>query len=333
MNSGSYGEVDGVAAGTSTITVRYSDYVYTYNGVTCNGSLSPHQVYAIAFVEPTLTCGSVTRGQTVTCSPSSIPPGATFSNWKFTDGTNSVTSSSTSSSWSGIAVRTGTVSVTITLSGMTPTLSASLTVNARTGWAFSASSSNQVPPQTLVCQGSTVVLTSPPSSSSREGYSCLQQGSSYNYQTISGGPNSGYTYITSASNTTTYQWEIVPDLANTSSQFYQAQCGQNGFILNSNLAVQTQRHEAGLARSNYVQSHWIEYKSAQDNLSNNIGNVYEGLVAAPGVSIANVVNASAISTKQSSISSAEQAEPYPINDDEYGNFLGNINVQPYQKCP
>jgi len=43
MNSGTHGEVDGVAAGTSTITVRFSDYVYTYNGVYCNGSLSPHQ--------------------------------------------------------------------------------------------------------------------------------------------------------------------------------------------------------------------------------------------------------------------------------------------------
>jgi hypothetical protein len=50
MNSGTHGEVDGVAVGTSTITVRYSDYVYTYNGVYCNGSLTPHLVYATAYV-------------------------------------------------------------------------------------------------------------------------------------------------------------------------------------------------------------------------------------------------------------------------------------------
>jgi hypothetical protein len=43
MNTSDYGEVDGVAVGTSSITVRYSDYVYTYNGVSCNGSLTPHQ--------------------------------------------------------------------------------------------------------------------------------------------------------------------------------------------------------------------------------------------------------------------------------------------------
>ena len=52
MNSGSYGEVDGVATGTSTITVRYSDYVYTYNGVTCNGSSTPHLGAAGVTVEP-----------------------------------------------------------------------------------------------------------------------------------------------------------------------------------------------------------------------------------------------------------------------------------------
>lgn len=50
MNPGTHGEVDGVAAGTSTITVRYADYVYTYNGVSCNGSPTPHQVYANAYV-------------------------------------------------------------------------------------------------------------------------------------------------------------------------------------------------------------------------------------------------------------------------------------------
>jgi hypothetical protein len=51
MNSGSHGEVDGVAAGTSSITVRYADYVYTYNGEYCDGNLSQHQGGAAANVQ------------------------------------------------------------------------------------------------------------------------------------------------------------------------------------------------------------------------------------------------------------------------------------------
>jgi hypothetical protein len=51
MNPADPGEVDGVAGGTSSITATYSDYVYTYNGVYCNGSLSPHQGAAAANVQ------------------------------------------------------------------------------------------------------------------------------------------------------------------------------------------------------------------------------------------------------------------------------------------
>jgi hypothetical protein len=133
---------------------------------------------------------------------------------------------------------------------------------------------------------------------------------------------------------TIYQWEIVPDLANSSSQFYQAQCGNynvqtnpNGFISGANLAAQTQRHEIGS-----VQGHWGEYNSAQNNTANNVGLVYEGLIAPPGVSIGTAVGNSPISTDQSNISSKFLVEPYPINEDQNGVFLGNINFAPYQSC-
>lgn len=51
MNAADPGEVDGVAGGTSSITATYSDYVYSYNGVSCNGSLTPHQGAASANVQ------------------------------------------------------------------------------------------------------------------------------------------------------------------------------------------------------------------------------------------------------------------------------------------
>jgi len=285
-----------------------------------------------------LTCGgAVARGVTAICALSGLGSG-TVTGWKFTDGTTggvTVTSSSSATTWSGTAVRSGMVSVSVTGFSSPATPSTGLIVNARSGWAFATAAPNQVSPQTLICNNSVVILPSPPSSGSLEGYSCVNQGSTYNSQTISGGPNSGYTYITSATNTTSYQWEIVPDLTNTTSQFYQAQCGDykaqsnpNGFISGANLAAQTQRHEIGS-----IQGHWGEYNNAQNNLGNNVGLVYEGLIAVPGASIGFVVSQSSISTDQSNISTAEKVEPYPINYDQNGAFLGNVNFVPYQKCP
>jgi len=70
---------------------------------------------------------------------------------------------------------------------------------------------------------------------------------------------------------------ISPDLQNTSSAFYKAQCGNynatthpNGFISGSNLLTNTNRHESGT-----IQSHYENYVTAQNNPSNNLGTVAE----------------------------------------------------------
>jgi hypothetical protein len=96
---------------------------------------SPSQQVVVA----KLTCtSSVTRGGTATCTATG-PSGSTFSNWKFTDGSNNtVTSTSTSSTWSGVMVTGGTVSVTVTSSGKSASPTAQITVNNRTNFAFSA---------------------------------------------------------------------------------------------------------------------------------------------------------------------------------------------------
>jgi hypothetical protein len=97
--------------------------------------------------DPKLTCSPnpVVRGIPITCTASG--PSASFSNWQFTDGTNTVTSAagSTATTWSGIAVTTGTVSVTVTSSDSSQiTMNATITVSPRSGWAFTAQPATQV---------------------------------------------------------------------------------------------------------------------------------------------------------------------------------------------
>lgn len=134
-----------------------------------------------------------------------------------------------------------------------------------------------------------------------------------------------------------YQWQRVPDLENTSSTFYQEQTGTynqqtdaSGCILGSNLAAQTQRHEVGS-----VQGHWGNYNNAQNNSSNNLGVVAEQTVGSPSstsdqfkATVSGVMN-----TAAQTISSATAVEPYGVNDDQNGKFLGNINWPPsYASC-
>jgi hypothetical protein len=69
------------------------------------------------------------------------------------------------------------------------------------------------------------------------------------------GPNNGYSYVVSITGvkgplTTGYFYIISPDLQNTSSAFYQAQCGNynaqtapNLFISGANLLADATRHE------------------------------------------------------------------------------------------
>jgi hypothetical protein len=273
--------------------------------------------------------------------------GATISNWKFTDGqsgTVTVTASTgtTANTWSGAVVQSGTVSTTV--SYLPQPITAPLTVNARTGWAFTAVSPVREPNGggTGPCTGVLPVLSTPTSSSSLFGFNCLQQEWYTAEAQVSAGPNSGYWYVTSASNanggvTTTFQWERVPDLDNTSSTFYKEQTGTynsstdpGGCISGSNLASQTQRHESGS-----VQGHWGFYNNAQNNQSNNLGTVAEGQVGVPSLTVGQFQTqiTNALSSAAGAILQAEEQEPYPVNYDQNDTLLGYINFPPsYTSC-
>jgi len=110
---------------------------------------------------------------------------------------------------------------------------------------------------------------------------------------------------------------------------------RTGCISGSNLATQTQRHEIGLAESNYIQSHWGEYDTALGNPSSNFGVIIEGSVGSPSDSRATfegTVNA-ALNNAKNTIGSAFLVQPYDVNLNEYGRLLGYINYAPsYDSC-
>jgi hypothetical protein len=294
---------------------------------------------------PTLSCSpaSLTRAASTTCTVSASGT-ATYSGWKFTDGRNTVTSTSTASSWAGKVVMSGTVSVNVSVQGSAPVpVSSSLTVNPRTGFQFSAATPAQVLSNVLTCyDGSVHSAPSPPSPGSVEGFSCADMAYSFQFATISdSGPNNGYEYVTSASNIngslpTKYEYIVVSDLLNSSSDFFTHQCGNfsasnsSGFIAGTQLKQNVLDHEQGA-----ILSHWSEYRDAQNNSANNIGTVLESTVGPPGStgsSFAQTAGDAALAR----IAQASEVEPcggvVNVDSSQACKVCGAINYVPYQSC-
>lgn len=333
------GMVTGVAAGSATISgyasVPYYYQYCAYDPTSCPPDYQNSGGSGSGSVANLSCTSSVTRGGTATCTATGAS-GSTFSNWKFTDASNhTVTSSSTSATWSGVVVTGGTVSVTVTSSGSTATPTAQITVNNR-NWHTAT------PGPVEVLNGTFVVLPVPPQPTG------LDSGLGESQETESwpglsstfiadSGPNKGYGYYaTQLTFTNNYNYEINPDLENTSSTFYSEQCGNYnaqtkpaGFISGSNLLAQTRRHEYNSA----TQSHYAFY-SASLSGSNNPGDYVESRIATPGTSQQTFDNgtSSGIQSNYQNILQAFQVEPFAVNEDATGNFLGNINYSPYATC-
>jgi hypothetical protein len=296
---------------------------------------------------PSLSCTSpVTRGGTTSCTAKG-PSGSTFSNWKFTDGSgNTVPSSSTGSTWSGVMVTGGTVSVTVTTNGATANPTAQITVNNRTNFAFTAVDPTQVTGNSITCYGgATTTLPSPPVPTSYEGASCADLAFSFTTAPpiSDSGPNNGYQYVTSVSSSngsqpTQFQYIVVSDLL-SSTTFYNAQCGNysssnsGGYIAGSQLRQNIFDHEQGS-----VLSHWTEYVAAQNNSANNVGTVLEAITAPPGTAQTTYDNnvTTAGTNAQNSIVAAAGNEPCngSFNNDSSQScaYCGSINYNPYQSC-
>lgn len=253
-----------------------------------------------------LSCTSVTRGQSTTCTATG-PSGSSFSGWQFKDSAgNTIASSSTSSTWSGTAVQSGTVFVDV--NGQQ--ISASLTVNPRTNFAFVPVNPVQQS-EGYVCNQQSMSVPNPPNGSGtgdKIGLSCLVETGGYQATSVGGdGPNTGYWYITSASNQEQYNWIMAPDAQNSQSSFYQAQCGNwngtTGYISGLNLQNDTIRHESGS-----TESHYINYKTAEQQSANNLGIGFESTVAYEPSDFSSYVS-SHISSRAQTVVTAFQVEP------------------------
>jgi hypothetical protein len=321
------GKVVGVGPGS---TDGYADGIVCYDGCACH---TYDLTEPVTVVE--LSCTpSVTRGATATCTVA--PSGVAVSGWQFKDASgNTVNSGSTSQTWSGVMVTSGTVSVTASASGASTPLAANITVNPRT-WRTSPASPVSEP------NGTFYTLPVPPQSAGNDaglGESYENTGNSSGSSTFISdkGPNNGYGYYaTQVAITTTYEYEINPDLQNKSSSFYQYQCGNynaqtnpGGYISGSNLLTQTNRHEWNSA----TESHYAFYSKSISG-SNNPGSYVEQRVAPPGTNQQTFDNdtLSGLNALYQSIFNAFSVEPYPVNDDANGNFLGTINYAPYHSC-
>lgn len=234
-------------------------------------------------------------------------------------------------------VASGTISVGIT--NYSPQ-SAQVTVNARPGWATSPASAVQVP------NGTFLMLPVPPQPQGNDAgvgeyYANITFPGLPAVSPVTSGPNAGFGYYDeNAAFSTAYQYEINPDLENTSSIFYTSQWGNyptpnpGGCISGANLRLQTHRHEHGSA-----QSHYANYTAAMAG-PNNPGKYFESRIAAPGYNpsvfdtetgqgliIGDAIQC--ISGVICSILASTKIEPPGVNEDAFGNFLGDINYAPY----
>ena len=288
--------------------------------------------------EPSLSCPlSVTRGNTLTARVSNL--GNADIEWEFLDGGSTTVDKSGGSSWSGKMVTSGRIRATISPpSGPDIVKECTVSVKNRSGWKVSAVSANKRANGYRCSDGTVLGVASPPTGGgARVGASCLAQYAGYNIAQVSGGPNAGYWYVTSISNSgTEFSWAISSAVDSTSSAFYQAQCGDynsvtnpNGFISGANLRRNTIRHESGSS-----QSHYANYRAAQNKSANNVGIAGEKETGEPSLDdqeFRDQVDDVLIS-KHRAIRSATVAEPYSVQHNASGVFQGNVNFLPYEAC-
>ena len=317
----------------------YADGYIPVPNAGCACPYQPREVTVMLTVIALNCPPSVTRGATATCTLT----GHTASNWSFKDGQgNTVTRSTntTSLSWSGTMVTSGTVSV-MSSAGR---LSASITVTNRSGFTFTAVQPHkETNPYTCVSStGVSPILSvnNPPqpavgSNFDYIGQYCDIEDYSYNFTTISdNGPNNGFSYITSGTNNASFHWIIAQDADNPSSAFYLAQCGnynsstRTGFISGSQLNTNIVRHESAP-----VQGHYGNYVNVQNNSANNVGTGLESAVnLSSGSTFTNWVNTYIAPRISALHASTQSPEPYDANHDQNGVYDGPINFQPYASC-
>jgi hypothetical protein len=291
-----------------------------------------------------VTCTSVVRGNSMTCTASG---GAHYRNWLFfgSDGTGvSRGAAIDSPSWTGQVVQNGKVSVDVYSSqGASHTVYSPVVVIARPLNKFSivaVTPDNQAPGYVCVnSAGQTVTLNlpSPPGASltgdSVLGKFCQIPGFTYSIEQVADtGPNAGYAYVLSVTSQTQFHWVYSNDLQQTSSAFYQAQCGNynaqsnpNGYMSGLQLVANTINHESGNVTGHY--GNWL--KALQDP-TQNPGSVLEGVAtvtssSADFQSYASEQTAASIAALTTSTTNEPCGPNKGVNYDASCTFIGNVN--------
>jgi hypothetical protein len=247
----------------------------------------------------------------------------------------------------------GTVQVKVTRSGIPDpmTLEAKITVTNR-DFAFKAVLATKKPNGFTTPAGTTLMVPSPPRPNENLGESGLDVTFSFTADAVKdNGPNHGFKYVLSVSNSsgnvpTGFYYVISPDLETTSSEFYRAQCGNyssqtnTGFISGADLLANVIRHESGSG-----QSHYNNYKVAQDDPANNIAVVGEKQVGPPTKDLPTFIREvnSLLNNRKDAILAAFGVEPCGTHDARldgscaFGgciNFLDSLgNYYPCQATP
>jgi hypothetical protein len=353
--------IDGNAASGSR-TVRV-----TSRGIGGNGFLgvpgSPSASAATAGFSvtppPTPTLegpGSVTRAESATFTIRNAVRGARIADWKFAeDGTSEVVTRSTNAgaaTWSGMMVTSGTVSVNVTQGGRTISLSKTVTVNARSNFAFQAVQPQEVP-NGFVTENGTIMKTPSPGPNQELGFFAGQLAFGFIRDQIrDNGPNHGFRYVVSMSDSTTVSGKLVPtrayyviapEIKDVNSEFYRNQCGNydpktgQGFISGATLLANTIHHEAGVGKN----SHYSFYVAAQNDPKNNLGVVGEEIVRGPSTAESDFVRTvnERVSAALNRITDAFLVEPCvetgrkgDVRRDPNCEFRGFVNFAPYQPC-
>ncbi len=319
------------ASGSTTLDSTASGIVDSYGNF---GYLNaaPAQVQVR---QPTLTCtpGTVTRASNVTCQLSGVVAGR-VTGWQFSGSDLAVSGPSATTSWSGPMVARGTV--TATFNGA-QSVFANVNVTNRTNFAFAAASPTKRTVGYNCGGGISLSIDSEPTGGGNDtiGAYCIVHQASFTTGTVPSGPNSGIQYVTSIASSnggvpTAFNWALNSHLDAQSGAFHSAQCGNwngsTGFISAANLRANTIRHEADTSS----QSHWINYRDAQNSPSNNLGVAAESFIGTGPLFISDVQDL--LGRKMSAINTAAGVEPLGVNFSSIGTFQGPVNFRPYQPC-
>jgi len=294
------------------------------------------KIYDIRIVaappELSVSADPVTRGETATFTIVGAPDAA-ISNWQFDTGTSlgviTRTTNTDATTWTGTLVAGGTGKVRVVLQSNTYDLTKTVSVAARTGWLWSPVSATKVP------NGTFSTLVSPPQAKQPLGEMEIDQPYQYTYPSdgiSDDGPNHGLYYVQTASDDTTFRYQLSPDLENSGSAFRAANCGQSGFIDGAVLLANTIEHESGTTLGHYQQ-----YVAARDESGENVGSLLEGFVAK---ALSDAAFETALETMANTATGAIRTATISesaCNSDVTKNTScisgGVVNYSPYASCP